>query len=128
MDALAPMRRRVARTLKRWSEGNVTLTRTTETAPNTGKPWLPGTTSTSTYLLDAVVRGAAEYADGSLVLATDILVVASPLARNEEGAEVDLVPEMDDTITIDNVAKKPKRIEAVPVSGPAAKFRIFVAS
>lgn len=128
MDALAPMRRRVARALEHWSEGTVTLTRTTETAPNEEKPWLPGTTTTATYTLDAVVRGAVEYASAELLEGTDIVIVASPQARDSEGAIVDLTPQMTDTLTVDGATKAVKRIEAVPKAGPPAKFRIFVAS
>lgn len=115
----------IAGVLRERSEGTVTLTRSTDSTPDAPTP---GTITTAAYTLDAVVRGAAQYADGTTVLATDVVVVASPKARDGSGNVVDLVPQMSDTITVGGTARRPKRIEPVPASGPPAKFRIFVAS
>lgn len=137
MDLYAHKRARVAAMLKRWNAGTVTLTRTTQAAPEDETPWIPGdATTTDVYRLDARADGVAgEYADGTTVLATDRMVIASPKATHTmsdgeeaDGAVVDIVPQMTDVLTIDGSEKTIKKIEAVPASGPPAMFHIFVES
>jgi hypothetical protein len=122
------MARNVARQIGRYGSGTVTLTRTTTGTPDPATPWIPGTPTTAVYTLSARVDGVvAEHVDGTTILATDLMVIASPRATLE-GEPVDLVPGLSDTLTIDGAAKAIKKIDAVPAAGAAARFHIFVAS
>lgn len=109
-------------------QGTITLTRTTTGTPDPATPWIPGTPTTAVYTLSARVDGVlANQLDGKTILATDLVVIASPQATLS-GSPVDFVPRMSDTLAIDGAAKVIKRIDAVPAAGPAARFNIFVAS
>lgn len=109
-------------------QGTVTLTRTTTGTPDAGTPWIPGAPSTAVYTLAARVDGVAtDQVDGTTILATDLIVIASPKATLA-GATVDLVPASSDTLAIDGAVKIIKRVDAVPAAGPAARFNIYVAS
>lgn len=88
------------------------------------------------YTLDANVGGvAADLVDGTMILATDLVVIASPKARHTlsdgeaaDGAITDIVPLIADTLTIDGKPKTIKRVQPCPAAGAAALFHIFVAS
>lgn len=129
MDAYEQMRDDVAAVLETWNTGTITLTRETRAEPDAETPWQPGAvTSTDVYTLAARADGTAgEYADGITVLATDRMVIASPRATLN-GAVVDIVPQITDTLEIDGEVRVIKKIEAVPAAGPAARFHIFIAS
>lgn len=128
MSVYSPAFSRVAAILKRWNTGTVTLTRTTPGTPDPSTPWIPGTPTTAVYTLDAVVKGvAADYVDETTILASDLMVVASPKATLA-GAPAGIVPLMQDVLHIDGAEKAIKKIEPAPASGQAAMFRIFVAS
>lgn len=91
-------------------------------------PWQPGEPTETTYSLDAFVTGVtAQYIDGTTVIASDLMVVASPRATLA-GAPVDLVPQMGDLIVIDGQRKEIKRISPAPAAGAPALYRIFVAA
>ncbi len=128
-DVYAPKRRRVAKITKRWNSGVVTLTRTTNEASEEATPWIKGAVITEeVYTLDAVVSEvAAEYVDNTLVVASDLMVVASTDALLS-GEVIALEPQMGDVLTIDGNPKEIKRILPSPAAGAAAIFRIFVAS
>jgi len=128
-DSYSPMRQDVAAIIKTWNAGSVTLTRSTRAAPEPETPYVPGdVTAVDVYTLDARVDGvAAEYVDGTTIRATDRMAIVSPKARLA-GAVVDVVPRMSDTLSIDGAPVVVKKIEAVPASGPAARFHIFIAS
>lgn len=136
MDLYAPKRARVARMAKLWSTGTITLTRSRPAAPEPETPWIPGTPTLDVYALDARSDGVAdEYVNGETILATDLMVIASPKARHTlsdgdpaDGAIVDLAPRMTDLLTIDGARKVIKKIEAVPASGPPGVFHIVIAS
>lgn len=109
-------------------QGTITLTRTTTGTPDPATPWIPGTPTTAVYTLSARVDGVlADRVDGTTILATDLIVIASSQATLS-GSLVDFVPRMSDTLAIDGAAKTIKRIDAVPAAGAAARFNIFVAS
>jgi hypothetical protein len=128
VDLYAPKRRRVARMLRRWDTGVVTLTRTIPRTPDPLTPWIPGTPETEVYSLDARVDGvSADRVDGTTILATDLMAIASPAAILA-GVPIDIVPRMTDTLQIDGVSKTIKKIEAVPAAGDAALFHIFIGS
>lgn len=134
-DPYTSARRRVARKIKKWKTGEVTLTRKTG-APDPAMPYKPGERTVDVYRLDARANGvAAEYVNGATILATDLMLIASPRAvhtltdgEDAGGATVDIVPLMTDVLKIDGVTRTMKKIEAVPAGGPAARFHIFVAS
>lgn len=125
----AGMARNVARKIKQYGSGAVTLIRSTPGTPDPSTPWTPGAPTLDVYNLDARVDGVTDddLKDTSVV-ATDLVLIASPKATDANGAIVDIDPQMSDTITIDGAAKVVKKIEAVPAAGPAARFHIFVAS
>lgn len=131
MSLVANARRMIARKGKK-----ITLTKTVPGTPDPATPWLPGTPTTDIFELDAKVDGvAAQYIDGTTVLASDLVVVASPKARHithngapADGAVVDLDPEMADTLQIGGADKAIKRILPAEDGGVIALFRIFVAS
>ena len=127
-DPYAFARGRVAKQLARRKNCIVTLTRATRAAPDPETPYIPGAPTLSIYDLDAYVTGvAAQYVDGTTILVSDLMVVVSPRARLA-GADVDVVPQMDDVLTIDGRQYAIKAIKPAPAAGPAAIFRIFVAS
>ena len=127
-DAYAYARERTVEALAQWSTGTVTLTRTTPGTPDPSTPWIPGTPSTAVYTLAARVDGVtADHADGATILATDLMVIASPKATLA-GAAVDLVPRISDTLAIDGATKVIKKIEQVPAAGAAVRYHLFVAS
>jgi len=122
-------RSRVALKLSQWNTGTVTLTRSTPGTPDPETPWTPGTPTLVVYSLDARVDGVSDddLTDTSIV-SSDLVVIASPIARDADGDAVEIDPRMSDVITIDGGAKVVKKIEAVPAAGAPAKFHIFVAS
>jgi len=137
MDAMDRIRARVADIISERASGTITLTRPTPGTPDDpAKPWVPGLPTTDTYALSARVDGVtADQLDGTTILATDLVVIASPKARHTmigeeaaDGAVVDIVPTTSDTLEIDGRKKAIKRVVAYPAAGPAALFHIFVAS
>lgn len=128
VDRYAAKRGRVARIIGKWKTGTITLTRRTPGTPDPSTPWIPGAPTTAVYTLAARVDGvAADHVDGTTILATDLMVIASPKA-SLAGAEVDVVPLISDTLSIDGDDKTIKKIEAVPAAGAAVRYHIFVAS
>jgi len=132
----AGMARNVVHQIGRYGAGTVTLTRSTAGTPAPETPWIPGTPTTDVYALDARVDGVtADQIDGTTILATDLVVIASPKARHTlsdgeaaDGAITDIVPTVADMLTVDGAARTIKRVRAYPAAGPAALFHIFVAS
>lgn len=105
--------------LEEFKQGTVTLYRST-TSPNPDAPWEPGAPTITPFTLNAVVRGAPfNYVDGSLIVASDLMVTAA--------VHPDVTPQMGDTITIGGGTPKPvKKIEAMPAAGTPVAFLIFV--
>jgi hypothetical protein len=135
-DPYAFARSRVALKLRQWNTGVITLTKATPGTVDPTTPWIPAEPTLDVYSLDARVDGvAAEFIDNETILATDLVVIASPKATHTltdgdpaDGAVVDVVPRMADVLKIGGAQKVIKRIEAVPAAGAAARFHIFVAS
>lgn len=131
MSLVANARRMITRKGER-----VTLTKIVPGAPDPATPWIPGAPTTDVYEIDAKIDGvAAQYVDGTTVLASDLAVIASPKARHishnsepADGAVVDIEPAMADTLQIGGVDKVIKRIVPAKDGGVVALFRIFVAS
>lgn len=110
-DAYDYARERTATILREWNAGIISLKRADQI-----------------YSLDARADGAVEgTVEGSMILATDLKVIVSPKALLD-GAEVDIVPLVTDYLVIDGEDKVIKRVDAVPASGPAARFHVYVAS
>ena len=137
VDRYAAKRRRVARVISKWKTGDITLIRSTVGTPaDPATPWIPGAPTLDVYALEGRVDGVtADQIDGTVILATDLVVIASPRARHTlsggeaaDGAVVDIVPLITDTLTIDDSEKAIKRVQPYPAAGPAAMFHIFVAS
>lgn len=136
MDSYANARERVAAALETWKTGTVTLSRTAFGDPDPATPWLHGAPTVDVYTLDAKVDGVvAAQIDGTTVLATDLVVIASPRARHTssdgepaDGAVVEIEPQMTDQISVDGRPRVVKRVVAYPAAGAAALFHIFVAS
>lgn len=106
----------------------ITLLRISRAPSAPGTPWSPGAPATTTYVLDGYVSGdVSKYADGTSILASDLMVVASPKATLD-GVVVDIEPRMTDTLTIDGHVRAIKRVRPSPAAGAPALFRIFVAS
>lgn len=128
VDLYASKRRRVAKLIKRWSTGVVTLTRSSLAAPEVETPWVPGAATTNVYTLDARVDGVIDdYINGSTILATDRMVIASPKA-SLDGVVVDIEPRSSDVLSIDGEAVVIKEIKAIPAAGAAAMFHIIIGS
>jgi hypothetical protein len=128
-DAYEFYRGRNRAKLRQWKTGTVTLTRTVTGDPDPSTPWIPGSPTSTVYTLDAVVTGVSgDQVDDTLILATDLQVIASPSARLADGTEVTIEPQADDVVSIDGEAKVIKRIDAHPAAGLAARFDIFVGS
>jgi hypothetical protein len=58
-------------------QGTVVLVRTTPGTPDPAQPWLAVSPTVVTETLRAAVSGAAKYADGVTILATDLRIVAA---------------------------------------------------
>lgn len=109
--------------LAEFKQGAVTLTQTTRGSPDPATPWIPGAPTETTYNLSATVGAAyvsnasATYDDGTLILASDLIVTcaAPPVA-----------PEMGSTVTIDERGYSIKQITALPAGGTPAAYKIFV--
>jgi hypothetical protein len=113
----------------------ITLTRPTRDAG--GVPWEQAAVlATDVYEFKAKIIGAAaQYVDGSVVLASDLMVIARAKARHTltnvepaDGAVVDLAPEMTDVLQIDGADKVIKKIVVAHEAGAVALYRLFVAS
>ena len=131
MSPLAPMKARVRKALQKWSEGNVILLQRTETSEG---PLPDGEAHFVAYLCDAVVRGGAQYTDGTEVVSVDYVVVMAPQVKFLEsdhesitpGTYITVVPTKKDRVIISEKTLNIKRVEEVPVGNPA-KYRLFVA-
>ena len=113
----------------------VTLTRTTRAVG--AVPWERGAmAATDVYEFSAKILGAAaQYVDGSVVVASDLMVIAGAKARHTltdgepaHGAAVDLAPQMTDLLQIDGTDKVIKKIVVAHEAGAVALYRLFVAS
>ena len=130
MSLAANAARMIARTGK-----TITLTRTTRAAG--AVPWERGAViANHVYEFPAKILGAAaQYVDGSVVTASDLLVIAGAKARHiltdgesADGAVVDLAPQMTDLLQIDGTDKVIKKIVVAHEGSAVAMYRLFVAS
>lgn len=110
--------------LEEFKQGTVTLTRTTKAAADATTPWIPGdTTATTTYTLDAVVRGTnarevgTAYTNGTLILASDLVVTC---------AVPEVEPALTDTVTVDGQSHVIKGISRKPAAGTAVAYALYV--
>ena len=113
--------------LEEFKQGTVTLTRKVNAASEVSTPWLPGTETLSVYTLNAVVRGVTfQHIDGTLILAGDLIVTCAVKATLA-GADADVVPQMNDALTIGGKSHAIKKIEPKPATGTPVAYLIFVA-
>ena len=107
--------------LAEFSQGQVVYT---ITGPATGPEWNPTPGAPVSYNLDATVAvvgtvdgGFNRYVDGTLILATDMLVTCAVFA---------VEPSLAGTITIDGKVCQIVRVDKVPGAGTVIAWRIFV--
>ena len=104
-----------SRLMAKFKQGQVVYT---ITGAPTGPAWNPTPGTPVSYTMDATVQGVeADYADGSLILATDKQVTCAVF-----GAE----PSLAGTITIDGKVCQIVRVDKVPGAGAVIAWRIFV--
>jgi len=112
----AKMQATASRLLKQFAQGTVEIrtpvvsqTLTVYDAPSIGGAWAA---------LDAVVRGVtAEYADGTNILRSDLMIVANADAYD---------PTMGDQIRLDGKIVQVLRIMPIPAIGETVAYRIIV--
>jgi hypothetical protein len=126
----ARMQGTASRLLNRFAQGTVTLTKPGETVPG-ANPWDPpveGEPTEVTYTLDATVKGVSDtYIDGTIILATDLEVTASTMARDASGAQVAIDPDFGtDTLSIDGQAVSLVRNISVPAAGTRVVLKYIV--
>lgn len=110
--------------LRDFSQGNVLLRRVTESSGDPAKPWEPGPKVIEDFQLAATVRGVSRnQIDGTLITSDDLVVTCAVKAG--DGTLLD--PKLTDTMLIDGVAHRIKRIDAAPAAGTPVSYSIFVA-
>ena len=109
--------------LAEFKQGVVMLMQMTPGTPDPATPWIPGEPTETTYELDATVSAAyvnnasATYEDGSLILASDLIVTC---------AVPPVAPQMGDRLAIDGRSYSIKQVNALPAAGTPAAYKIFV--
>lgn len=109
--------------LGEFQQGVVQLVRVTQGASDPATPWEPGVPTETTYELNATVgttyvnNASATYDDGSLILASDVVVTCSVPV---------VTPMLSDRVVIDGRAYSVKQVNALPAAGTPAAYKIFV--
>lgn len=100
-------------------QGTVTLTRTVPgDPPDPEQPWIPGDPVTTTYTLDAIVKGVSDkYVDGTTILSTDLEISCSVFA-------VDPLP--SDTLAIDGKTVTVIKSMPYPAAGQVVIHKFIV--
>lgn len=131
------MRDTAKRLTERNNTGTVIVKRPTGTLPDPDAAYDPVfEMDYSRWLLDSVVIGViAEYVDGSVISADDLMVITSPIAQPLDEAEdpvgAEAVVEFNSTsdeVFIDGRRHEVCKIERIPAAGTASGFFIFVKS
>ncbi|TPL06681.1 hypothetical protein [Mesorhizobium sp. B2-4-11] len=105
--------------LGEFKQGFISLSRTVTADPDPSTPWIPGTTTTTVYPLDAVARRVSQkYVDGTLIVATDDQITF---------AVPEIVPAMTDILVIDGVEHAMKDLRPIPAAGTPVAYIAFVA-
>lgn len=109
------------RLMAKFSQGQVVYT---ITGPATGPEWNPTPGAPVSYTLDATVAvlgtidgGFNRYVDGTLILASDLVVTCAVFT---------VEPSLAGTITIDGKVCQIVRVDKVPGAGTVIAWRIFV--
>lgn len=105
--------------LGEFKQGTVTLSRTVTAEPDPATPWIPGTETTTTYPLDAVVKRVDQrYENGVLIVQTgDIVTFAVPA----------VVPAFTDKLVIDGIERVITSLRPTPAAGVTVAWKAFVA-
>lgn len=113
------LQKRVSGVMAKVEQGTVTLKRVTTADPDPATPWEPGTETTETWPLDAVVKRVDQrYENGVLIVATvDIVTFAVP----------DTVPVITDTLVIDGKERVITSLKPTPAAGTVAMWKAVVA-
>jgi hypothetical protein len=103
-------------------QGSVVLIRTTPGTPDPEEPWVAVVPTTETETLRAVVSGAAKFADGVTILATDLRIVAAvPVMDWRMGSDVL-------SLTIDGRPATIVRARGIPAAGTPAAIEFIARS
>lgn len=114
--------------LAEFKQGVIQLTRNVEADPEPETPYEPGALTETVFTLDATAKGvSAKYVDGTLILASDLMVVSSVMAMNGTSQATEAIePSLTDILTIDGTPHRIKRIDATPASGTPVVYTLFV--
>lgn len=109
--------------------GVVTVKRTTSALQEPDADFDPDIEPTQdTYTFNGATTGViAEYVDGDMVAADDLMIVA-PVFATKDNAIVDFAPLMSDELSIGGKVHRINKIEQLPADGTPSAFLIFVAS
>lgn len=122
------MQATATRLLTRFNQGVVTLTRLTQIPPE--HEWEPPIEASAEYTLQATVasitvdQASAKYIDGTLIVATDLVVTCAAPLRLAQMPDTE--PMMTDIVSIDGRARTLKKIVQVPAAGVVVAFKVFV--
>ncbi len=117
--------------------GELRMQRPTASLPSPDAAWTSDSTAHTTYKFDGNCFGViADYVDGDMVKADDLMLVVSPVVTpitivgmaEVLGTPVVVEPQMSDVILVDGKEKVIHKIERVPASGTAVVNLIFVCS
>lgn len=105
--------------LAEFAQGTVTLKRVTTADPDPSTPWEPGTETTETWPLDAVVKRVDQrYENGVLIVATVDIVTFAVLP---------VTPVLTDMIVIDGDERVITSLKPTPSAGTMVAWRAVVA-
>ena len=122
--------------LTEFAQGDVRLVRSVPGTPDADRPWLPGIPGSMTYRLSATVSGVQRrFVDGTLVVGTEDQAVVAVVATHIETdgvavppATVSIEPTMSDSFLVDGVARKIKKVVAIPEAGTPVAFAVVMES
>lgn len=126
----AKLQDRVSKLMPKVAQGTVTLKRVTTADPNPQTPWEPGTETTETWPLDAVVKRVDQrYENGVLIVATvDIVTFAVPTIPASVEPEIPAnTPALTDTLVIDGRERAITSLKPTPSAGTVVAWRAVVA-
>jgi hypothetical protein len=114
----ARMTATASRLLERFAQGTVTLTRSVPGEPDPDTPWIPGEPTTTTYTLNATVKGVSDkYVDGTTILATDLEVTC---------AVFETEPLPSDELSIDGQTVTVVKTMTIPAAGNPVAHKFIV--
>ncbi|MER9829172.1 hypothetical protein NKJ51_12395 [Mesorhizobium sp. M0134] len=106
--------------LGEFKQGVVSLSRTVTAPTDPATPWIPGSETTTTYPLDAVVKRVDQrYEDGVLIVQTgDMVTFAVPA----------VLPALADRLIIDGVERAITNLTPIPSAGTTVAWKAWCAA